>query len=178
MAPQPDAISKFIKALWHDADGPIYTATFSAVGVSAAQDAFEIVTDSTHWARIRGVYLGQYSDFGDAAAEIISVLFIRDYTVSGSSGSAVTPRALRSWTAAATSTVEANNTTVANTGTPLTLWAEAWNVQAPYIYYPPRAEQIVLGPSERLVIRLTAPADSLTTNGTLVFEELTARPSV
>jgi len=160
----------------------IYTATFSAVAVSAAQDVFEITPPANSRVRIRELRLGQYTDFGDAAAEILSVLIIRGYTVSGSNGTAVTPTNVsgHSGALAASSAVEANNTTVANTGSPVTLWADAWNIATPYIFAPtmpaPRqgwwGEHLILAPSQRLVFRITAPADALTMNGTLVFEEI------
>jgi hypothetical protein len=136
----------------------IFTATFSAVAATAAQDVFEIVAP----------------DAGDAAAELLSVLLIRAYTVSGSGGSSVTPANISGHSAAiaAGSTVEANNTTVANTGTPITLLADAWNVQVGWRYLPLPEERIILEKSQRLVCRITAPADSITLNGTLVFEEI------
>lgn len=152
----------------------IFTATFSAVAVSAAQDVFEIVAPVGGRVAIREIRLGQYSDAGDAEAEMISVRLVRDYTVSGSGGTSVTPNNIsgHSGAGAATATVEANNTTVANTGTPLTLIADSYNVQAGWWYYPPEEEQIILDVSQRLVVRITAPNDALTMNGTLVFEEV------
>src|SRR3990167_2451126 len=73
--------------------GNIFTATFSAVAISAAQDAFEIVASQGSLVKIRAVTLGQYSDFGDPAttAEILSVLIVRGYTTAGTGGSTVTP---------------------------------------------------------------------------------------
>src|SRR3990167_9808586 len=54
--------------------GNIFTATVNAVVVSAAQDVFEIVAPQGKRVKIREIVLGQYTDFGDAAAEILSVL--------------------------------------------------------------------------------------------------------
>jgi hypothetical protein len=152
----------------------IFFATFSAVAVAAAQDVFELVAPSGVRVAIREVRLGQYSDAGDAAAELLSVLFLRGYTVSGSDGSSVTPvtRSGLSTATAAASTVEANNTTVANTGTPAVLLADSFNVAAGFRYYPGRDDAIILQPSTRFVVRITAPADEITMNGTLVFDEL------
>jgi hypothetical protein len=152
----------------------VYIATFSAVSVSAAQDCFELNTSSTHRVALREVRLGQYSDAGDAAAEMLSVLFVRGYTTSGSGGSTVTP-ATRSGLAVATaavSTCEINNTTVANTGTAVVLLADSFNVASGFRYYPSPDDAIILQPSSRFVVRITAPTDALTMNGTLVFEEI------
>jgi hypothetical protein len=154
----------------------IFTATFSAVAVTAAQDVFEVVaaagSGGPHLA-LREVRLAQYSDAGDAASEILSVQIITGYTVAGTGGSTVTPANVQRHTGAptATATVLANNTTVANTGTASILISDSFNVQAGWWYRPCEEERIQLQPSQRLVVRITIPADSLTMNGTLIFEE-------
>jgi hypothetical protein len=162
----------------------IYSATFSAVGVTAAQDVFEIAAPSDSYVMIREIRIGQYSDFGDAAAEILSVLVIRNHTTTGSGGSAVTPVNWQPVTGGltATSTVAANNTTVATSGTTATLISDTMNVAAGWWWEAPRDRQgkvqgLQIKPSQRLVVRITAPADSLTMNGTLVFEELGQFPA-
>ncbi len=148
--------------------GAPYSAIFSAIAVSAAQDLFEITAPTTHRVAITGLHIGQYSDAGDAAAELLSLLIIRGYTTTGSGGAAVTPVALVPSEATAASTVARNNTGLAADGTPLILVADAWNVQVSYRW----EGRIIIPASTRLVVRITAPADAVTTNGTLVFEEL------
>ncbi len=149
----------------------VFVATFSAVAVSAAQDVFEIVAPSNKRVRIYEVVLGQYSDAGDAAAEILSVTMVRGYTTSGTDGSSVTPVNISGISSeSATSTVERNNTTVASGGTAAVVRAEAWNIQGPYFMIGDN--NLVLEASQRLVVRITAPADELTMNGTLIFEEI------
>lgn len=155
----------------------VYFATFAGVAVTAAQDAFEIVAPgaAAHNARVkvREIRLGQYTDFGDTAAEIISVQVIRGYTVSGSGGSTVTPVPTSFLMPAAATTVEINNTTVANTGTAAVLIADVMNIAAGFVWQclPDFSDAIALAGAERLVVRISAPADSLTMNGTIVFEE-------
>lgn len=164
-----------------------FSATFSAVAVTAAQDVFEITAGSGCRVRIRDLKIGQYSDFGDAQAEILSVTILRGSTVSGSGGSAVTPANMQPWSRAADSVVEANNTTIASGGSPVTLVADTFNVAAGWSLrdclsvwdQPSKAifqEGIWLEASQRLVVRITVPADSITMNGTLVFEEHAYRP--
>lgn len=152
----------------------IYSATFYAVAVSAAQDVFELVAPAGSRVLIREIRLGQYSDAADAQAEMLSVQVIRGYTTSGSGGASVTPVNLSPVTGAlsASSTVERNNTTVAQDGTGAVLLADSWNVMGGWRYYPVPEERIEVGVSQRLVVRITAPADALTLNGTLVFEEV------
>lgn len=164
----------------------IFTATFAAVAATVAQDVFEIVAPSDSRVRIRDCAIGQYSDLGDAAAEILSVRVIRGFTTGGSGGASVTPANLRPWSRAAGSAVERNNTTVAD-GTGVDLVAATFNIAAGWCLRdvlrggrlgPPLEDDefIYLEASERLVVRITAPADELTLNATLVFEELGAVP--
>jgi hypothetical protein len=149
--------------------GTIYTATFSAVSVSAAQDLFEIVAPTASPIFIREIRFGQYSDAGDSQAELLSVLLMRGHTTTGSGGAALTPVAMLGGTSLAT--VARNNTTVATSGSPETLMADAWNIQAGW-YYPSDSEmRIAIGSGIRFVVRITAPADAITMNGTLTWEE-------
>lgn len=159
----------------------VFTASFAAVAATVAQDLFEIVAPATARVRLLEVDIGQYTDFGDAAAEILSIQIIRGHTVSGSGGSTVTPAGISPYTAAAGSTVEANNTTVATTsGT--TLYASTWQIQDRFHWRPmetriePHRRQYLVKPSQRLVVRITAPADSITINGTMTFEEIARAP--
>jgi hypothetical protein len=161
-------------------NGPIFTATFSAISVSAAQDVFELTTHASSRIEICEVVLGQYSDAGDAQAEMLSVQIIRGYTVAGSGGAAVTPGNFEPWSRAALTTVARNNTTLANTGTAVILHAESFNVQGGFLYRPLKNHE----DNERLkvekdgatngllVVRITAPSDAVTMNGTIKFREL------
>ena len=162
----------------------VFTAAFSAVAITAAQDLFEIVAPADSRVRLLEIDIGQYTDFGDAAAEILSIAIHRGHTVSGSGGSTVTPANLMPYGRAYGGTVEANNDTVATTSGVL-LWATGWHLQAGFIWRPiendvravvPFRRHIVLKPSQRLVIRITAPADSITTNGSILFEEIGKSP--
>jgi hypothetical protein len=57
----------------------IFSASFSAVAVSAVQDVFELVAPSTSSVAIRSISLGQYSDAGDAQAEAYAPVRRRRY---------------------------------------------------------------------------------------------------
>ncbi len=162
----------------------VFSAVFTAVAISAAQDLFELVAPSDSRVRLLEIDLAQYSDFADAQAEILPVNIYRGYTVSGSGGSTVTPTNINPYGRATGATVERNNTTVATTSGSL-LWATGWHLQAGFIWRPPEdmprgldpfRRHILLKPSQRLVIRITAPADSITTNGSILFEEIGKAP--
>ena len=160
--------------------GRIYHVPFSATAVTLAVDVFELLAASTKSIALCEVVLSQSSDYGDAAAEGLSVLIKRaagTYT-SGSGGSTVTPAKSIATDVAAGPTAEVLNTTqaTANTGTLTTLRAEAFNVQMGYAYrplvsFPGIDTRLVFAPGEACVVSISAPADSITLSGTLVFEE-------
>lgn len=152
--------------------GRIYSVVFSAVAVSAAQDLFEITPADDKPVEIIGLELGQTSDAGDAADELLQISIIRGFTASGSGGSTPTPAPLDPIDTAAGFTSEVNNTTVANTGTSVTLWTTTWNVRAGYInWWPPEARPAASQANTTIVVRTTAPADALTMSGTLYVRE-------
>jgi hypothetical protein len=133
---------------------------------------FEIVAPSNRRVRIYEFVMGQYSDAGDAAAELLSVTILRGYTTTGSGGASITPVNISGASAdAALSTVTRNNTSVASGGSPATVRADAWNVQGPYTYNSDN--NFIIEAGQRMVFRISAPADELTLNATLVFEEFT-----
>ena len=148
-----------------------YALAFSAIAVSVQQDLVEITAPAAGAVRIHGIVLAQTSDHGDAAAEALQLLFIRGHATSGSVGASATPVLMSTKSGAAASICEINNTTIASTGSPLNLLADAWNVQAGYqIWFPPEM-QPVLRNSERGVLRQSAPVDAITQSGTIYFTE-------
>jgi hypothetical protein len=142
---------------------------------AAAFDAFELLAASGKPFILHEIVLGQSSDYGDAAAEGLSVQIKRatgSYT-SGSGGSSVTPTKNTNDPAAA-ATADVMNTTQAlvGSGTLTTLRAEPFNVQAGYQYLPPPEQRKTFLPSEACIVSVSAPADAVTISGTAVIEEL------
>lgn len=153
--------------------GRTYAVTFSAVAVSAAQDLFEITMADDKPVEIVGIELGQSSDAGDAADELLQISIIRGFTASGSGGSAATPIPMNPSDSAAGFTAEVNNTTLANTGSNVTLHTGTWNVRAGYInWFPEDARPQASQANSTLVVRQTVPLDAITMSGTLYVREL------
>jgi hypothetical protein len=152
--------------------GMMYAVTFGAVTVSAAQDLFEIVAPADKCVVIHEIAVEQSSDAGDGQAELLRIRAIRGFTSSGSGGSASIPAPLEGGNPAAGASVEVNNTSLATGGTTATLLDRAFNVQIGFFWQPTPECRIVLSPSQRLVVRIPAPADSLTMHGTMIFEEI------
>lgn len=151
----------------------VYTVNFSAVSVAAAQDLFELTPADDRPIEIVGIELGQTSDVGDAADELLQISIIRGFTTSGSGGTSATPAPLSPLETAAGFTAEVNNTTVANTGTSATLHVGVWNIRAGYInWFPEGMRPAATQANTTLVVRQTAPADAITMSGILYVREL------
>ncbi len=150
--------------------GRIYSASFEEVAVTAAQDLFEVVAPADASVIIHSVTITQSTDAGDAQAEMLPILIHRG-TATGSGGSSVTASPLQVGDAAFGGTVEANNTSQSVEGT--FLHAEAFNVQIGFYFLPPPEDRPVVSPSALFIVELqAAPDDSITVNGTVVFEEI------
>lgn len=152
--------------------GMNYSAIAPSTAQTAAFDIFEIVAPSDCVVVLTGLYIGQSTDYGDAQAEGLKIQGVRAYSTSGSGGSSVTPVKKQTGFAAAGSTVEANNTTQATGGSPLTEFEDNFNVQIGYQWRPTPEEYIILSPSERFVWKISAPADSTTFGATMTFAEV------
>lgn len=152
----------------------MYSAQFNGTAVTAQVDFFELANAATKTIIVHEVRLAQSTEVGDAAEEGLSVLLKRGVgSTSGSGGSAGTAVKLQTGDAAAAAAVETCNTTKMSAGTITTLLADVWNVRAGWLWLPTPECRPVLAPSERLTVELgTTPADSVTCNGTIVWEEL------
>lgn len=150
-----------------------YTVPFTATAITAAQDLWEITPADDKPVKILGLVIGQYTDVGDAASENLSVKISRGWGTSGSGGTTPTPSPVGQADAAAGFTAEANNTTVASTGTEVVLFSDVWNTQAGYQMWFPEGCQPGCSQATGaiLTVRITAPADSITANGTLFVSE-------
>ena len=150
--------------------GRTYFAVMDRIAVSAAQDLFEIQTSATSGIDILSCVVSQSSDYGDAQAEGLPILIIRGHTTTGN-GTTITPAQANPNGGAFGGTVKRNSTTAATGGSPVTVHADAFNVQAGWMYTPVPKAIISVAPSSRVVVNLpVAPADAITVSATLVFE--------
>lgn len=155
----------------------MYTVQFDAVTVSAAQDLFEITPADDKPIQICGLSLdnvGGTADAGDASEELLRLAVIRGFTSSGSAGSAPTPVPCQFGDAAAAFTAEVNNTSLATTGSSTQPWSLGWNPRVPLREFLPQEYWISASQANTtIVVRLvTAPADAMSTSGTLWVAEL------
>lgn len=153
--------------------GRKYAVTFSAVAVTAAQDLFDLAPASNKPVAIVSISLGQTTDSGDAQDEQLQITLVRGNSTVGSGGSSATAAPLSPADTASGVTGRVNDTTVATSGTAVTLHTDVWNVRAGYTFmFPPDARPTCTSTETRICLRQTAPADSVTMSGTIVFEEL------
>ena len=150
--------------------GRVYIGEVSAVVVSVVQDFWELNCPADAVIALLSVRISQYSDVGDAAAEILPVIISRTTSGgAGSGGSVPTARPVHVGTPAFGGSIEANNTTQATTTTEIL--SDTFNIRSGWLYQPPEREIIWLSPSGILVVELpVAPADALTMQGTITFE--------
>lgn len=145
--------------------GRMYTASFNAVVVTAAQDLFELNAPAAACVVLHAVYINQSSDTDSEQLRFT----LQRAGGSGSGGSVPTANPLQAGDQAFGGTVEANNTTRATTLT--LLHTESQNVLNGWVWLPTPEMRIVLSPSGRLIVGLeAAPADALTMSGTVYFE--------
>lgn len=153
--------------------GRVYTVTFAAVSVTAAQDFFTIPSSSTQTIKALSAFIGQSSDAGDASAELLRVRVRRAsgaYT-QGTGGTTPTANPHHFSDAAYGGSIHANDTTPGSGGTIATIMEETFNVQSGWYWTPIPEEALILSPSQFLIVDLpAAPADALTMSGRVTFE--------
>ena len=155
--------------------GRRYTIPIAAVASPAAIfDAWEVLAAANKPVKILRIVIGQTSDVGDAAEEILTASIIRGHTTSGSGGTVVTPQPVDDVDTAAGAVVETMNTTIASAGTPETTHVITWNerVGLDHIFpsgSEPRTDLVTA--NNRTVVRISAPADAVTISGYIEIEE-------
>ncbi len=159
----------------------VYSITIGDLAVAAKMDLFEFVPSANVRVAIREIAIAQDAGVDD----LIGIDIFRGYTTPGSGGSAATPVPFNPYIRAAETAATVLNTTQASSGTPVRLYADAWNTRAGWYWrakdYPVQQHAsefgLVFKPSERGVIRITkAPSAALNLHATLVIEELPKAP--
>lgn len=150
----------------------IYSGVFDAAAVTTATDLFHITPASNRPITLYGMTLGQTSDLGDAAEEVLRIGVYRGVT-GGTGGTAITEVAYDAPTGpTATAAVLTVNTSASTSGTLLEVIA--WNIRVPLMWFPiPELRPVITASEGVLAMRLIgAPADSITLSGTLFWQGL------
>lgn len=148
----------------------IFSAPMDAGAVTLATDIFQITASSTDRVLIHQLDLGQTTDLGDAAEEVLRIGIYRAPTA-GTGGVAATEVPYSDTNAPTAGSVVLTNNTTASTGGTF-LGIIPWNIRIPLCYIWTPETRIRVEESAVLAFRLlTAPADSVTVSGTLIWEE-------
>jgi hypothetical protein len=165
-----------------DHGGPIFVYPFSATALTTnPQDLWCVTAPSNSRLAVREIRFGQYSDPGDAQAEMLSITFMSGSTAgSTGAGTAITGLNINRYSTAvvpaASATVNGPSTSLSSTASATVIFADTFNVMGGFRYYPVPAERYIIGMSQRFVVRMTAPNDALTVNGTLMLQEIGQTP--
>jgi hypothetical protein len=155
----------------------MYSAALNVGSHTAQIDYFELLAASGKPLLLHGFELGQTTEVGDAAEEMLLLLLKRvtGAPTSGSGGPASPTLApLCPNDTAAGATLEHGNTTKLSGGTQTELARFSWNIRSPLLWLPPPEGRITLDAGTRIVLEeLTTPADAVTGPvGWVLVEEL------
>lgn len=153
-----------------------YVAVMNAEAVTLATDLFECTPAADRAMVIIGMKLCQTTDLQDAAEEVLRIGIYIDVTA-GSTGTAVTetPYTNESALAANTAAVVCNRGTASTGGTLIDIIG--WNIRVPLEWYPPPMAPVKFsniaaeGPVSSFRL-LSAPTDSITVSGSLIWTEV------
>lgn len=153
----------------------IYAANFSAQAITTATDLHELTPAADRPIIVMGLVVGQTTDLGDAAEEVLMIGVYRDATA-GSGGTAATEYTYSNTAAAATATCAVRQLGTASTGGTL-IDIIPWNIRVPLMWFPipemrPKFSNIAAeGPTSTFRL-IAAPADSLTVSSVIYWTEI------
>lgn len=153
----------------------IYAANFSAQAITTATDLHEMTPAADRPIIIMGLTVGQTTDLGDAAEEVLMIGVYRDATA-GSGGTAATEYSYSNTAAMGGATCAVRQLGTASTGGTL-IDIIPWNIRVPLAWYPipelrPKFSNIAAeGPTSTFRL-IAAPTDSLTVSSTIYWVEI------
>lgn len=154
----------------------VHAANFSATAITTATDLFEFTPVVDRPVVIYGMTLGQTTDLGDAAEEVLMIGLYRDATA-GATGTAATEYVYTNVAAGVTPTMQVVTLRgTASTGGTL-IDIIPWNIRIPLQWFPipelrPKFSNIAAeGPTSTFRL-IAAPTDSITASGVLFWAEV------
>lgn len=149
--------------------GRYYSITLPETAITAAADLFEITVAADKPIKVWGWNIGQDTDVGDAAEEVLQLQLKRGVTA-GTGGSAQTLVAMTENDTAAGAT--STNRTTAHTGGSI-LWQRSWNIRMDSEHwFTPESAPVIGADADPVVLWMSAPTDSITVSGSILIEEL------
>jgi len=154
--------------------GRLYSMSFTAVSISAAQDLLALYAGASKVIAIQSIELSQVTQTTIGSLRW-RLRYLPATVTAGSAGSAGTISPLSPGDSAATATGRINDTTQATTsGTAVNIWSDQWNLINGVLWVPPNVNRPpVSALSGALIVSLDlAPGSAITASGTVTFEEL------
>jgi hypothetical protein len=155
-----------------------HSVSFNAIATAtSAKDLFEIIAGAVKGFRLCELRISQITEVLDAQDEKITVTLTRasgTYTP-GTAGTAIAIVKWDSASSAAVATGKTNNTTQAVVGTgafAVIMVTALYVVKDELVIRYEGDERPVFNINEALIVAISAPADTITLNGTLIFEEM------
>lgn len=152
--------------------GFLYSVTFTATAVTAAVDLFELTCTADKPILLHKLVMGQTTDLGDAAEEVLQIGIYRGVTA-GSGGTAATEQDYTDTDEPTAATAVNYLVTTPSTGGTL-IEVIPWNIRVPCVWLPPPEHRPRIDSSEDPVSfkLVAAPADSVSMFGTVLWEEI------
>ena len=149
--------------------GRIYSFAFSGSAETAATGLMELANAADRIALVHEIALSQLLDFADAAEEML-LLNVKKGITTGTAGTGATEVQFDGGDAAPTA-VGQYSQGVSTAGS--LIQSIYWNIRIPFQHIYTPETRPVLGPNEKFVVELaTAPADSITFGGYMIWEEI------
>lgn len=144
------------------------------VAASTDTDLIEINTVANKSLVFHSIHLAQTHTLATAPEENIRIELIRGYATSGSGAGSgtITPTPMGHGGAASGFTVESKNTTLASTGSPVTLHSDGMNNRLPYAHYWQPEDRPDMGGQARVVLRMYGLSVEQRMSGTVIVEEI------
>lgn len=155
--------------------GRIYSAEH-IISSAAQVDFLELLANATVVLKLRFLAIEQDSEFADAQAEMMGLLFIKATgSFTSGSGGGGAPLGHSGGAGTTDATAEILNTTqaVVGLGAFTDIFSRAFNLQIGFFLQQPDIELLEISPSEALIVAATkAPTDSVDWKVSATWEEL------
>ncbi len=155
-------------------DGIMYTMPMTVTGTTVVQDLFSLVAGAASVICIHECHIGNESEFGDAAAEMLDIQISRfegAFSI-GSGGSTPTEEPTHTGSPAATTSGRTNDTTITSGGTEAVMKQDTFHVAGGFHYVPTPKARVWVSPTDAFVVGLmTVPDDAINLRGYIVWEE-------
>lgn len=153
--------------------GLMYAAPLTLTGATLDMDIVSLVAGAAGVFCVHELHLGQMTEFGDAAAEMIDVKISRfegAFTI-GSVGSAGTEEPFHTGGVAADTSMRFGDTTITSGGTEQIFKRDSFHVAAGFHYVPLPGSRIFVSPTDAFVCWIDTPDDSIDYRGYVIWEE-------